>query len=50
MNRQRQIQFLETAEERFQARWAKRLSDPKFTEQLRRYDSEIEKPLLKNYA
>ncbi len=41
MERQHQIDFLDKAEERFQARWAKKLSNPAFVEKLRKYDSEV---------
>jgi hypothetical protein len=50
MKRERQEEFIKKAGERHEAFWTKLLSDPKFVEQLRRYDSEIEKPLLKNSA
>lgn len=50
MNRQRQIDFIEKAEERFKARWDKRLNDPKFIEGLRRYDVELETPPAQRFG
>lgn len=41
MDRERQIAFLSKADDRQQARWAKKMNDPKFVENLRRYDGEI---------
>ena len=50
MNRDHQIEFLEKADERHQAFWGKLVKDPKFVEQLSRYDSEIQPPQIKRHA